>query len=103
MIIFDFFLDSVDAIRKCLVKGFFSQAAHYHYSGDYVTIKEEYHFKVYKGSAIMYRKEFPKWYFTPGFLFISLFIFRLEYYEEYFICNFKRSWKFDENYNLLFI
>ncbi|VDN50983.1 unnamed protein product [Dracunculus medinensis] len=53
--------DSVDAIRKCLVKGFFSQAAHYHYSGDYVTIKEEYHFKVYKGSAIMYRKEFPKW------------------------------------------
>ncbi|VDK59107.1 unnamed protein product [Anisakis simplex] len=48
-------------IRRCLVKGFFSQAAQYHSSGDYVTVREDYHFKVYKGSALMYRKEFPKW------------------------------------------
>uniref|UniRef100_F1KXB2 RNA helicase n=1 Tax=Ascaris suum TaxID=6253 RepID=F1KXB2_ASCSU len=52
---------SSSIIRRCLVKGFFSQAAQYHYTGDYVTVREEYHFKVYKGSAIMYRKEFPKW------------------------------------------
>uniref|UniRef100_A0A8R1TXJ8 RNA helicase n=1 Tax=Onchocerca volvulus TaxID=6282 RepID=A0A8R1TXJ8_ONCVO len=49
------------SILRCLVKGFFSQAAYYHYSGDYVTVRNEYHFKVYKGSAIMYKKEFPKW------------------------------------------
>ncbi|VDM39709.1 unnamed protein product [Toxocara canis] len=48
-------------IRRCIVKGFFSQAAQYHFTGDYVTVREEYHFKVYKGSAIMYAKEFPKW------------------------------------------
>uniref|UniRef100_A0A0N5AN95 RNA helicase n=1 Tax=Syphacia muris TaxID=451379 RepID=A0A0N5AN95_9BILA len=52
---------STSTIIRCLVKGFFSQAAKYHYSGDYVTIRGEYHFKVYKGSSIMYRKEFPKW------------------------------------------
>ncbi|EJD74781.1 D-tyrosyl-tRNA(Tyr) deacylase [Loa loa] len=51
----------VNSILRCLVKGFFSQAAYYHYSGDYVTVRNEYHFKVYKGSAIMYKKEFPKW------------------------------------------
>ncbi|KAL4003847.1 putative ATP-dependent RNA helicase DHX35 [Acanthocheilonema viteae] len=49
------------SILHCLVKGFFSQAAYYHYSGDYVAIRNEHHFKIYKGSAIMYRREFPKW------------------------------------------
>ncbi|CAG9537679.1 unnamed protein product [Cercopithifilaria johnstoni] len=49
------------SILRCLVKGFFSQAAYYHYSGDYVTIRNKHHFKIYKGSAIMYRREFPKW------------------------------------------
>uniref|UniRef100_A0A915Q4W7 RNA helicase n=1 Tax=Setaria digitata TaxID=48799 RepID=A0A915Q4W7_9BILA len=49
------------SILYCLVKGFFAQVAFYHFSGDYVTVRNEHHFKVYKGSAIMYRKEFPKW------------------------------------------
>lgn len=51
----------LNSVLHCLVKGFFSQAAYYHYSGDYVTIRNEHHFKIYKGSAIMYKREFPKW------------------------------------------
>ncbi|EJW85626.1 CDK5 regulatory subunit-associated protein 1 [Wuchereria bancrofti] len=51
----------LNSVLRCLVKGFFSQAAYYHYSGDYVTIRNEHHFKIYKGSAIMYKREFPKW------------------------------------------
>lgn len=50
------------SILHCLVKGFFSQAAYYHYSGDYVTVRNQHHFKIYKGSAIMYQREFPKWF-----------------------------------------
>uniref|UniRef100_A0A0N4V373 CDK5RAP1-like protein n=1 Tax=Enterobius vermicularis TaxID=51028 RepID=A0A0N4V373_ENTVE len=49
------------SIIRCLVKGFFSQAARYDSSGDYVTIRGEHHFKVYRGSAILYRREFPNW------------------------------------------
>ncbi|KAH7724470.1 DEAH protein box protein [Aphelenchoides avenae] len=48
-------------IRRCLLTGFFTQAARYTHTGDYVTVREEYPFKVYKGSSIMYRKEYPKW------------------------------------------
>ncbi|MCP9257187.1 putative ATP-dependent RNA helicase DHX35 [Dirofilaria immitis] len=48
----------LNSILHCLVKGFFSQAAYYHYSGDYVTVRNGYHFKVYKGSAIMYKRNF---------------------------------------------
>ncbi|KHJ90913.1 helicase protein [Oesophagostomum dentatum] len=48
-------------ILRCLVSGFFSQAARYHYTGKYVTVKEEFPFNVYKGSVIMYKKDYPKW------------------------------------------
>uniref|UniRef100_A0A0K0DLI1 RNA helicase n=1 Tax=Angiostrongylus cantonensis TaxID=6313 RepID=A0A0K0DLI1_ANGCA len=48
-------------IIRCLVSGFFSQAARYHYTGKYVTVKEEFPFNVYKGSVIMYKKDYPKW------------------------------------------
>ncbi|WKY02430.1 hypothetical protein Q1695_016021 [Nippostrongylus brasiliensis] len=48
-------------ILRCLVSGFFSQAARYHYTGKYVTVKEEFPFNVYKGSVIMYKKNYPKW------------------------------------------
>jgi ATP-dependent RNA helicase DDX35 len=40
-------------IRRCLVNGFFPNAAKYHYTGAYYTVKEDYPLKVYKGSAIM--------------------------------------------------
>lgn len=55
-------LGELNSILQCLVRGFFSQAAYYDYSGDYVTVRNKYHFKVYKGSAIMYKREFPKWF-----------------------------------------
>lgn len=48
-------------IRRCLVNGFFSNAAKLHFSGTYRTVKEDYPMKVYKGSTIMYRKEYPQW------------------------------------------
>ncbi|KAL3110003.1 hypothetical protein niasHT_017376 [Heterodera trifolii] len=40
---------------------FFSQIAYYDHTGLYVTVKGEHSFKVYKGSVLMYRKEYPKW------------------------------------------
>uniref|UniRef100_A0A914BWD0 RNA helicase n=1 Tax=Acrobeloides nanus TaxID=290746 RepID=A0A914BWD0_9BILA len=54
-------IGSTAKIRRCLVNGFFPYAARYDHTGNYVTIREEYPFKVYKGSAIMYRPEYPKW------------------------------------------
>ncbi|CAB3401390.1 unnamed protein product [Caenorhabditis bovis] len=48
-------------IRRCLVTGFFSQAAQYHYTGKYMTVKENFPFNVYKGSSIMFKKDYPKW------------------------------------------
>ncbi|KAK0416900.1 hypothetical protein QR680_012742 [Steinernema hermaphroditum] len=48
-------------IRRCIVNGFFSQAAFYDHTGKYHTVKENYPFNVYKGSVIMYRKDYPKW------------------------------------------
>uniref|UniRef100_A0A914X0A8 RNA helicase n=1 Tax=Plectus sambesii TaxID=2011161 RepID=A0A914X0A8_9BILA len=48
-------------IRRCLVNGFFSHAAKLHFSGTYRTVKEDYPMKIYKGSTIMYRKEYPQW------------------------------------------
>nr|CDJ86894.1 DNA RNA helicase and Helicase-associated region and Domain of unknown function DUF1605 domain containing protein [Haemonchus contortus] len=53
--------DAATKIIRCLVSGFFSQAARYHYTGKYVTVKEEFPFNVYKGSVIMYKKDYPKW------------------------------------------
>ncbi|KFD60739.1 hypothetical protein M514_10096 [Trichuris suis] len=54
-------LDSEDRIRQSLVYGFFSNAAKLHHDGTYHTIREDFTLKIYKGSAIMYRKEYPKW------------------------------------------
>uniref|UniRef100_A0A5S6R3J9 RNA helicase n=1 Tax=Trichuris muris TaxID=70415 RepID=A0A5S6R3J9_TRIMR len=54
-------LDSEDRIKQCLVYGFFSNAAKLHHDGTYRTIRENFPLKIYKGSAIMYRKEYPKW------------------------------------------
>ncbi|KAL3087235.1 hypothetical protein niasHT_016655 [Heterodera trifolii] len=48
-------------IRRALLSGFFSQIAYYDHTGLYVTVKGEHSFKVYKGSVLMYRKEYPKW------------------------------------------
>ncbi|XGW14943.1 hypothetical protein V3C99_000880 [Haemonchus contortus] len=53
--------DAATKIIRCLVSGFFSQAARYHYTEKYVTVKEEFPFNVYKGSVIMYKKDYPKW------------------------------------------
>ena len=55
------FPDASENIRRCLVTGFFSQAAKFNYTGKYVTVKEEYPFNVYKGSTIMYSKDYPQW------------------------------------------
>uniref|UniRef100_A0A183BP15 RNA helicase n=1 Tax=Globodera pallida TaxID=36090 RepID=A0A183BP15_GLOPA len=48
-------------IRRALLSGFFSQIAYYDHTGLYVTVKGEHSFKAYKGSVLMYRKEYPKW------------------------------------------
>lgn len=54
-------INSSENIRQCLVTGFFSQAAQYHYTGKYMTVKENFPFNVYKGSSIMFKKDYPKW------------------------------------------
>ncbi|CAI5446400.1 unnamed protein product [Caenorhabditis angaria] len=54
-------INASENIRRCLVTGFFSQAAKYHYTGKYMTVKEEFPFNVYKGSSIMFKKDYPKW------------------------------------------
>ncbi|CAP33531.2 Protein CBG15221 [Caenorhabditis briggsae] len=54
-------INASENIRQCLVTGFFSQAAQYHYTGKYMTVKENFPFNVYKGSSIMFKKDYPKW------------------------------------------
>ncbi|VDP02523.1 unnamed protein product, partial [Soboliphyme baturini] len=54
-------LDCTDRIARCLVSGFFSNAAKLHTTGLYHTVRENFPLKIYKGSAIMYRKEYPPW------------------------------------------
>ncbi|CAI2349570.1 unnamed protein product [Caenorhabditis sp. 36 PRJEB53466] len=54
-------LNASENIRRCLVTGFFSQAAKYHYTGKYMTVKEEFAFNMYKGSSIMFKKDYPPW------------------------------------------
>ncbi|CAD5212351.1 unnamed protein product [Bursaphelenchus okinawaensis] len=48
-------------IRRCLLTGFFSQCARYDHTGQYVTLRDSIPFKVYKGSTVMYRKDYPKY------------------------------------------
>ncbi|CAD5216592.1 unnamed protein product [Bursaphelenchus xylophilus] len=48
-------------IRRCLLTGFFSQCARYDHTGHYVTLRDSIPFKVYKGSTVMYRKDYPKY------------------------------------------
>ncbi|CAJ0582565.1 unnamed protein product, partial [Mesorhabditis spiculigera] len=50
-----------ERIVRCLVSGFFTQAARWHHTGKYLSVKEDYPFGVYKGSAVMYAKEYPQW------------------------------------------
>lgn len=69
-------IGETEKIRRCLVKGFFSQvrewkrekgiegtiqAAYYHYDGKYHTVTGEIPFNAFKGSVIMYKKDYPKW------------------------------------------
>ncbi|CAJ0941179.1 unnamed protein product, partial [Mesorhabditis belari] len=54
-------IGATERITRCLVTGFFSQAARYHYTGKYLTVKEDYPFSVYKGSAVMFSSDYPKW------------------------------------------
>ncbi|CAI4231079.1 unnamed protein product [Auanema sp. JU1783] len=53
--------DATNIIIRCLVHGFFSQAAQYDHTGKYMTVKERFPFIVYKGSVVMYKKDYPKW------------------------------------------
>jgi ATP-dependent RNA helicase DDX35 len=55
------FVGAAEKIRRCLVTGLFSNAARLHYDGTYRTVREDYTLKVYQGSAIMYRTDYPKW------------------------------------------
>ncbi|KAI1712890.1 helicase associated domain (HA2) domain-containing protein [Ditylenchus destructor] len=48
-------------IRRCLLTGFFPQVAYYDHTGLYVTVRGGNSFKAFKGSAIMYKKDYPKW------------------------------------------
>jgi ATP-dependent RNA helicase DDX35 len=50
-------------IRRCLLTGFFSQVAEYKgtETGVYLTLRDGAPFKVYKGSTILFNKEFPKY------------------------------------------
>ncbi|CAD6190390.1 unnamed protein product [Caenorhabditis auriculariae] len=54
-------INSSENIRQCLVTGFFSQAARFHHTGKYLTVKEDFPFNVYKGSTIMFKKDYPQW------------------------------------------
>uniref|UniRef100_A0A1I8BCP8 RNA helicase n=1 Tax=Meloidogyne hapla TaxID=6305 RepID=A0A1I8BCP8_MELHA len=55
-------------IRRALLSGFFSQVAYYDHRGLYVTVKGEHAFKIYKGSVLMYRKEYPKCEIDPKWI-----------------------------------
>lgn len=48
-------------IRRCLLTGFFFQCARYDHTGLYMTLKDSTPFKAFKGSVIMYRKDYPKY------------------------------------------
>jgi phage gp36-like protein len=50
-------------IRRCLLTGFFSQVAQYEgtQTGVYLTLRDAAPFKIYKGSTVLYCKEFPKY------------------------------------------
>lgn len=48
-------------IRRCLLTGFFAQCARYDHTGLYMTLRDSVPFKVYKGSTVMYRKDYPKY------------------------------------------
>ncbi|KRY10739.1 putative ATP-dependent RNA helicase DHX35 -like protein, partial [Trichinella patagoniensis] len=54
-------LDAVDRIKQALVSGFFSCAAKLDHTGTYRTIRENFPLKISKGSALMYRNQYPKW------------------------------------------
>ncbi|KRZ52360.1 putative ATP-dependent RNA helicase DHX35 -like protein, partial [Trichinella nativa] len=54
-------LDAIDRIKQALVSGFFSCAAKLDHTGTYRTIRENFPLKISKGSALMYRNEYPKW------------------------------------------
>ena len=54
-------INETEDIRRCLVTGYFSHAAQLHYTGVYKTLRDDFPLTIYKGSAIMYREELPKW------------------------------------------
>ncbi|KRY69080.1 putative ATP-dependent RNA helicase DHX35 -like protein, partial [Trichinella pseudospiralis] len=53
-------LDAIDRIKQALVSGFFSCAAKLDHTGTYRTIRENFPLKISKGSALMYRHQYPK-------------------------------------------
>uniref|UniRef100_A0A915K2G2 DEAD-box helicase OB fold domain-containing protein n=1 Tax=Romanomermis culicivorax TaxID=13658 RepID=A0A915K2G2_ROMCU len=46
-------MDFADRIRRCLVAGFFNNAAKLHHTGVYKTVRENYTLRIYMGSALM--------------------------------------------------
>ncbi|XP_074646855.1 putative ATP-dependent RNA helicase DHX35 isoform X2 [Tubulanus polymorphus] len=50
----------VDTIRQCIVMGFFANAARLHYSGAYLTIKDEYTLNIHP-TSVLYTEKPPEW------------------------------------------
>uniref|UniRef100_UPI00358F01F0 probable ATP-dependent RNA helicase DHX35 isoform X1 n=1 Tax=Myxine glutinosa TaxID=7769 RepID=UPI00358F01F0 len=49
-----------DAVLRCIVSGFFANAAQFHYTGNYRTIREGYELFIHP-SSVLYGEKPPKW------------------------------------------
>uniref|UniRef100_A0A0K0ECQ4 RNA helicase n=1 Tax=Strongyloides stercoralis TaxID=6248 RepID=A0A0K0ECQ4_STRER len=54
-------IGETERILRCLVSGYFLQAAFLDHSGSYITVRENVLMNVWAGSSIIYREKQPKW------------------------------------------
>lgn len=54
-------IGETERILRCLVSGYFLQAAFLDHSGLFITVRENISMNVWAGSSIIYRDKQPKW------------------------------------------
>lgn len=54
-------IGETERILRCLVSGYFLQAAFLDHSGSFITVRENVSMNVWAGSSIVYREKQPKW------------------------------------------
>ncbi|XP_055331601.1 probable ATP-dependent RNA helicase DHX35 [Paramacrobiotus metropolitanus] len=53
-------LYDIDNVRRCIVSGFFANAAYRHYSGSYRTVRDDHELHIHPGS-VLYTEKPPDW------------------------------------------